>query len=66
MSVSEAEGELIATGIAIVAQLTEEGIQLLDAYIHSSGDEQKQVALARIAATVSVAAYQKIRDAVSK
>lgn len=64
MAISAAEGELVVTAVAIVAQLTEEGVQLLDQWIHSKGDEAKQVALARIAANVSVDAYERIRDLV--
>ena len=57
---------LIVAAITALAQLTEEGIKLVDDYIHAKGDEAQQVALARIAASVSVDAYQRIRDAVGK
>jgi hypothetical protein len=64
--VDPATEALIVAAIEALAQLTQEGIALVDDWIHAKGDEAQQVALARIAASVSVDAYQKIRDAVGK
>ena len=57
---------LVVAAISALVQLTEEGVNLVDEWIHAKGDEAQRVALARIAASVSVDAYQKIRDAVGK
>ena len=55
---------LIVAAVTALAQLAPEAVGIVDGFIHAKNDEEKQVALARIAANVSVDAYQKIRDAV--
>lgn len=59
-----AEWAAVAAAIQVLAQLTEEGISAVDAWIHSGGDEQRQVVAARAAENAAVDAYQAVKNEV--